>query len=167
MRGRADEGEGGGRRCGIRERGGERRPGGATVKKQYGRVRLLQVCLTPPRTGSPRARTLRTLRLRTLRFFPPRQQLRAHRSRFNLHTTDHVFRLAFTSSSPYLATIDQAPIVFASTHPHLATGIGRLRAGGCSLVTTPHVRLLYARTPTLCGPSAVENLANERFSFYR
>lgn len=78
----------------------------------------------------------RTLRLHTLRFFPM-SRLGAHRPRFNLHTTDHVFRLAFTSSSPYLTTIDQAPIVFASTHPHFTTQIGRLRAGGCSLVTTP------------------------------
>lgn len=93
-----------------------------TVKKQYGRVRLLQVCLTPPRTGNPCAHPPRTLRLRTLRFFSPYEPdaaFGAHRPRFNLHTTDHVFRLAFTSSSPYLTTIDQAPIVFASTHPPL------------------------------------------------
>lgn len=67
--------------------------------------------------------------------------------RFNLHTTDHVFRLAFISSSSYLATIDQAPIVFASTHPlspHLATRTGRLHAEDCSLVTIPHVHLLCA-----------------------
>lgn len=51
--------------------------------------------------------------------------------------------------------------------PHLATQIGRLRAGGCSLVTTPYTYVSYARTPTLCGSAAVENLANERFSFYR
>jgi len=118
---------------------------------QYGRVRLLQVCLTPPRAGSPRAHPPYPSTSH-----PPRQ-LRAHRSRFNLHTTDHVFRLAFTSSSPYLATIDQAPIVFASTHPHLATGIGRLRAGGCSLVTTPHVRLLCAHTDFVWSFSSRES----------
>lgn len=76
-----------------------------------------------------------------------------------------------SSSSSYLATIDQAPIVFTSAHfapfPHLATRIGRLHAEDCSLVTTPHVHLLYARTSTLCGPSAAENFANERFSFYQ
>lgn len=130
-------------------------------------MRLLQVCLTPPpRTGNPCAHPPRTLRLRTLQFFPT-SQLGAHRPRFNLHTTDHVFRLAFTSSSPYLTTIDQAPIVFASTHPHFTTQIERLRAGGCSLVTTPHTYVSYARTSTLCGSATVENLANERFSFYR
>lgn len=104
-------------------------------------------------------------------FAPSGSSLRASseptRPRFNLHTTDHVFRLAFTSSSPYLTTIDQAPIVFASTHPHFTTQIGRLRAGGCSLVTTPYTYVSYARTLTLCGSAAVENLANERFSFYR
>lgn len=122
---------------------------------------------TTARTGSPCAYPPpRTLRLRTLRFFPTSQP-GAHRPRFNLHTTDHVFRLAFTSSSPYLTTIDQAPIVFASTHPHFTTQIGRLRAGGCSLVTTPYTYVSYARTLTLCGSAAVENLANERFSFYR
>lgn len=51
--------------------------------------------------------------------------------------------------------------------PHFTTQIGRLRAGGCSLVTTPYTYVSYARTLTLCGSAAVENLANERFSFYR
>lgn len=134
------------------------RQGDVMVKKQYGRVRLLQVCLTPPRRQAALARTLCTLRLRTLRFFPP-SQLGTHRPRFNLHTTDHVFRLAFTSSSPYLATIDQAPIVFALTHPHpdaFVPGVARW--------SLPHTYVSCARTPTLYGPSAVENLANEGFS---
>lgn len=121
-----------------------------TVKKQYGRVRLLQVCLTPPpRTGNPCAHPPRTLRLRTLRFFPT-SQFGAHRPRFNLHTTDHVFRLAFTSSSPYLTTIDQAPIVFASTHPHFTTRIERLHAGGVARWSLPPTRTSLMRAHRLC-----------------
>lgn len=88
-----------------------------TVKKQCGRACGYFKFAWHHRAQATLARTLRTLRLRTLRFFPPSQPSELTVLRFNLHTTDHVFRLAFTSSSSYLATIDQAPIVFASTHP--------------------------------------------------
>lgn len=110
-------------------------------------MRLLQVCLTPPRAGNPCAHPPYPSTSHPT-FLPTESALGAPPfSRFNLHTTDHVFRLAFISSSSYLATIDQAPIVFASTHPlspHLATRIGRLHAEDCSLVTTAHVHLLCA-----------------------
>jgi len=134
------------RTCGIVERGmGDAigwRDGQETIRTRAATSSLLDTTAyrQPLRIPS------RTLRLRTLRFFST-SQLGTHRRRFNLHTTDHVFRLAFTFSSPYFTTIDQAPIVFASTHPHFTTRIGCLRAGGCSLVTTlPHVHLLCTHT---------------------
>jgi hypothetical protein len=129
------------------------------VKKQYGRAwRLLQVRPAPPRhRGQPFARTLRTLRLRTLRFFPPTSRRSPPRPAAILAlicirpimSSDPRLRIA---SSPYLATIDQAPIVFAPTRPsppRSATRIGRLpgaRGGGSE------GRLLAGHYPARASP---------------